>query len=977
MKIFFIVIIVILSFSFAFAQEIPESVIKKYNLNENSTFFEIKKAMNSYWESTGVDGGYRYKSGQKEKAAGWKLYKRWEYYWEQRVDQKTGKFPTKTAIEEAYSKRMDINQENDFSENWVSLGTNFSSGGYAGIGRINCIAFHPSDANTYWVGSPSGGIWKTTNNGTNWTILNNNLSVIGVSDIAVPSDFATSNTIYIATGDRDGGSMWSLNGGQNNDNNTIGVLKSTDDGNNWFATGLTFTISQNKMVFRLLIHPTNSQILIAATSDGIYKTTDGGTSWTKKEGNMWKDMEFNPGDPNIIYASSAVYSGVYINKSTNGGENWTFALINASGRRGELAVSSNNPSVVYMLISNSSQYLLGVFKSTNNGASFSQVNTNVTQNMLGYYSNGLGTDGQGSYDLCIAASPTDANTVFLGGINTWKSTDGGVNWTICNMWTSHPSYNFVNAPVAHADKHVLAFQSGSVLFEGNDGGIYKTTNGGSSWIDRSNGLVISQIYRISVSQNSVNKVMTGLQDNGSKLFNNSLWTDVTGGDGMECIIDYSSDTYMYATYVRGEIYRSSNGGVSFPVTISNNISPVPTGAWVTPYIMDPLTSTTLYAGYDKVWKTTNRGDSWTTISQVLSSSDKLRSLAAAPSNPSILFTADRTNLWKTTDGGATDWTIVTQPATSNFLTYITVKNNDPNTLWITYGGYDANRVFESTNGGSNWTNISSGLPNIPIMCIVYYKSATDRNVLFAGTDVGVYVKDGSSNWVLYSNGLPNVVVTELDIYYNASGNKLRAATFGRGLWETTIEAALPVEISSLSGFVEKNSVTISWNTTLEINNKGFEIERMTQGSGIWQKVGFVQGHGNSNNIIHYSFTDYKLSSGSYKYRIKQIDYNGNHQYHLMNSSFTVGVPESYFISQNYPNPFNATTKIEYGIPNDSKVKIVVFNQLGQEVVTLVNQFQRAGFYSFQFKADNLPTGVYYCKITSNEFSDVKKLLLLK
>ena len=189
-------------------------------------------------------------------------------------------------------------------------------------------------------------------------------------------------------------------------------------------------------------------------------------------------------------------------------------------------------------------------------------------------------------------------------------------------------------------------------------------------------------------------------------------------------------------------------------------------------------------------------------SQVLSASQKLRSIEIAPSNSNVLYAADRSNMWKTTDGGATNWTSVTLPALSgNYITYIAVKNNDPNTLWFSLGGFSSgSKVYESTDGGTSWTNISARLPNLPVMCVIQYKQATDRHVLFAGTDVGVYVKDAAAkaNWVSFNTNLPNVVVTELEILYTGGTDKLRAGTYGRGLWETNIDAALPVEISSFA-----------------------------------------------------------------------------------------------------------------------------------------------------------------------------------
>ena len=983
-----LLIIIFLSFSSFFysQQNSAKKLLTILGEEQSFTFYEIQKSFNDYWDPYNVKGGYYFESGENKKAPGWKLFKRWEWYWEQRVNIETGDFPNTTSDIEYEKSMSTLNKVTALNENWVNLGTSSSAGGYAGIGRINCVAFHPSDANTFWVGSPSGGIWKTTNGGSSWTILNNNETVLGVSDIAIASDYATSNTIYIATGDRDGGSIWSLGGGQGADNVSVGVYKSTDGGANWSATGLTFTKSTGVRMYRLLIDPTDNTILLASTSNGIYKTTNSGTSWSQKDVNRWIDMEFKPGDHNTVYGSSYGYNPGYLAKSTNNGESWGYLSIGANGYRNEIAVTPNNSSVVYLLACNNSGGLLGVYKSTNSGTSISQVNTNTSQNMLGYYSDGSGgTTGQGTYDLCIAASPSDVNTVFIGGVNTWKSTDGGVTWMISNMWTSYFVYNKSGAPVAHADKHALAFQNSSTLFEGNDGGIYKTTNGGTNWTDLSNGLVISQLYRIGVSQTSANTVLTGLQDNGSKLFNDGSWSDVKGGDGMECIVDYSDVNYMYATYVRGQISRSTNGGLSFPTDISANIpGGQPTGAWVTPYIMDPTNSSTLYAGYDKIWKTTDRGNNWTSASQTLSSSTKLRSLAIAPSNTNVLYTADLTNMWKTTNGGATNWSSVTLPASSNSLTYIAVHDTDPNTVWITFGGYSAGaKVYESTNGGSSWNNISTSLPNLPVMCIVQNKSVTDRNVLFVGTDLGVYVKDGTNNWAAYNTGLPNVVVTELDIYYSGGGtDKLRAGTFGRGLWETEINAPLPVELSSFIAKSSDDGVRLEWVTETEVNNYGFEVERQVSSeqltAGNWEKIAFLEGYGNSNSPKEYSFIDRGIIYGNFSYRLKQIDNDGTYEYSEVVDVNAGDIPDGVVLEQNYPNPFNPSTTIKFALAETQNVELKIYDVLGNEAATLFNGMADGGkVYEAEFNATSLSSGIYFYRLETDSKAENRKMLLLK
>jgi photosystem II stability/assembly factor-like uncharacterized protein len=887
----YLIVILLINSIFISAQVNPTTAINEIDIDENSTFFEIQEKMNEYWKSQNIENGYVFKNGEKSKVPGWKSYKRWEYFWQSRVNNETGEFPQTSSTDE-YQKYLDKNnslhKENSFSANWLNLGSNTTPGGYAGLGRINCIAFHPADENTFWVGSPSGGIWKTTDGGNTWTILNNNQLVLGVSDIAVTSNYATSKTLYIATGDRNGGSMWSLAGGQRADNNSIGILKSTDGGATWNTTGLTFLAKDGKSTYRLLIHPTNNSILLAATSNGIYKTTDAGVTWGLKTANRWIDMEFKPGNPNIIIASSLnMNASSVINRSTDNGETWSNYIVEAGGYRNELAVSANNPNIVYMISSSNMSGLKGVYRSTNSGESFARVDDG-TKSMLGYYSDGSGENtGQGWYDLTIAASPIDANIVFIGGVNTWKSTNGGTSWVINNMWTSSTFYNKSSAPVVHADKHALVFHNNGTLFEGNDGGIYKSVNGGLSWTDLSNGLEINQIYRIGVAQTNASTILTGLQDNGTKLYKAGFWSDVKGGDGMECIVDHTNPNYMYATYVNGQISRSTNGGTSFATNISANIpGGQPTGYWVTPYVMDYANSAILYGGYDKIWKTTDRGNNWTSISQVLDSVYLLQSLAIAPSNSNVLYAANRTKLWKTTNGGATAWSPVTLISTSNSLTYVSVKDTDPNTLWITYGGYTENfKVFQSTNGGETWTNISLGLPNLPIMSIVHQRSITDRNVLFVGTDVGVYMKDGINPWVSFNNGLPNVVVTEVEIFYGNQPNKLRVGTYGRGLWET--EIATPVSVGDSPFSVSSYNLEQNYpNPFNPITNISYQLkeEGLVQlkvynmlGQEVAQLVNEIKSRGNHR----LSFDAKDLPSGMYIYSLRVNEFIQNHKMTLL------------------------------------------------------------------------------------------------
>ena len=676
------------------------------------------------------------------------------------------------------------------------MGPSYTSGGYAGLGRLNCVAFRPGDANTLYVGAASGGIWKTSNGGSTWTPLGDNNTVLGVSDIIVIA--GTPDVLYIATGDKDGGSMWSLGGGQFNDNNSVGVLKSTDGGATWSTTGLSWTASLNRTVSRLLKDPGNNSVLYAATSIGIYKTADAGASWTLQQSGSFIDMEMNPSSSSTLYASTKDYWGnPKIYYTTNGGTSWyTSKTFASTDYRVDLAVTAANSNYVYAIVANRGGGLTGIEQSINSGAAFSQVFSGTTTNMLNWDCNSTASGGQGSYDLCIAADPTDENIVFVGGINTWRSTDGGSSWSLSNHWTSTWG---CGVSEVHADQHFLAYQNGtSVLYECNDGGLYKTTNNGSSWTHHGSGLVTSQVYRLGVSQSASNYVMTGLQDNGSKAYIGGSWSDVMGGDGFECAIDPTTTTTQYGSLYYGRFKRTTNTW-SWETDITHNgSSPInglnETGHWCTPFLIDPNTNTTLYVGMKNVWKSTNQGSAWTKLSPWSSSGSTLRSLAVAPSNSNYIYTATQSSFYRTTDGGS-NWSANLAgplPTSSRSITYISVKSNDPQTVWVSMGGYDAYGVYESTDGGSTWVNISTGLPSLPVMCVIQNKQNTSQVELYAGTDVGVYVKVGTSNWTLFYNGLPNVVVTELDIYYDnttPANSRIRAATYGRGLWESDLYTA--------------------------------------------------------------------------------------------------------------------------------------------------------------------------------------------
>jgi len=272
--------------------------------------------------------------------------------------------------------------------------------------------------------------------------------------------------------------------------------------------------------------------------------------------------------------------------------------------------------------------------------------------------------------------------------------------------------------------------------------------------------------------------------------NGTNWTHIQGADGMECIIDYTNSNIIYTSSQSGGLNRSNNGGLSYS-GITSGITE--SGDWVTPYIIHPTNPDILYAGFQNVWKTTNKGTSWTKISN-FTGTNTMKALCIAPSNPNYIYGIKGNTLYKTTNDGAT-WSNITAglPTSSAQMTYIAVSYTNPDHIWVTFSGTSAaNKVFKSTNGGSTWTNVTINLPNVPVNCIVYQNGTSDG--LYVGTDIGVFYIDNTlSNWQDFSTGLPHVVINELEIHYGAS--KIRGATFGRGIWQSdlfSIPAAPPI-----------------------------------------------------------------------------------------------------------------------------------------------------------------------------------------
>lgn len=770
--------------------------------DSTQNFYSIQQEFNNYWQNKTYERG-----------KGYKAFRRWEWFTEPRVypsgDLKLGS--RSKAFEEfqkyliqnpAAAKKINSTTATSSTGNWTPMGP-YGSPINGDAGRITFIRFMPGNLNTIFVGTGAGGLWVSTNGGSTWSTNTNSLTILGCSDLAI--DPLNTNIMYLATGDVDAG-----------DTHSIGILKSTDGGLTWNTTGLNWQVSNTRRIGRLLINPLNPNILFAATSQGMYRTNNGGTNWTLLKIGNFKDMEYKPGDTSTVYG---VTTGGFFRSLTGGNTPASFTQITSgitsAGVRMCISVTPADPNYIYILASATDNSFGGLFRSTNSGTNFTLMSS--TPNIFGWDPAGSDVGGQGWYDIACGVSPTNKDEIICGGVNTWKSLDGGATWNLNTHWYGG------GAPYVHADLHAVEYVSGTTCYLGNDGGIARTTDGGASWTTINGQMNIAQSYRIGQSTTTANYVLSGHQDNGTNLLNGTTWTSVYGGDGADCFVDWNNNNTLVESYINGAFHISNNAGASWSSIVTGLTG---TGAWVAPIIQSPQVSSTYYCGYQQVFKSTNKGSSWSQMGNI-SGGGEILYLAAAPSNSLVLYAATNANLYKTTNGG-TNWTNITTglPAGSAQITRMAVDNTDANNVFVTFSGYSAtNKVFSSTDGGLNWVNISNGLPNLPVNCIIYSNNLNDA--IYVGTDVGVYYRDGSmTSWTPFMTGLPNVVVNDFEIFYPT--NKIRAATYGRGVWQSDLNydpVALPTAYYSIAyssacvntAFVfndQSSNAPIAWNWTL-------------------------------------------------------------------------------------------------------------------------------------------------------------------
>ncbi|MES2765041.1 MAG: T9SS type A sorting domain-containing protein [Bacteroidota bacterium] len=750
-------------------------------------------------------------------------------------------------------------------------------GPYTVGGRVKSVVVHPTNPQIVYIGSAAGGAWKTTDGGDNWLPIFDNENGIAFGSLAI--DPNNPEVLYAATGEASGNIDAYL---------SSGVFKTLNGGTTWKLMGLTEVGAFSK----IFVHPKNSGLVIAGGAKGhpgFYKSIDGGTTWKKTFKESISDITINPANENEFFIG-ATGKGIY--HSTDGGETWSLRSNGLPFTVGRISVqqAATNPDILYTLLEAGAQGAEGeIFKSSDHGA----IWVSVYQGGASFF------NGQGWYDNYLEINPKNPDIVLAAGIDIFKTKDGGKSWVNTTFSYSGGS--------THPDQQHAAFSPSNptIIYAGNDGGMYKSIDGGTYWDPINNNLAITQFYDMAIDHSQPDLSYGGTQDNGTLGTSTSDWNSIYGGDGFHVAVNHDDPNIIYgevagdANSIPWRINRSTGQGGR----ITNGI-PYTTDAayWSAPLVVNPLDGGNIFHGRHAIYASYDAGDSWETISPTYAS--PITAIGVSPVTDGIIYTGSQNGeVYATKDGGYDTWVNVSRNGLVNrFVTDISCSPIDANTAYIAFSGYGTPHLFKTTDLGKTWVNISAGLPDVPHNAIALHPQ--NPNIIFVGTDIGVFATfDGGSTWVPYGTGLPRTPIADLEIHKTKP--VLRAATHGRSMWEVDLanEAVATSEITAPTGgekIIGTGSQDISWY--------GFtgavKVEFSPNNGEYWKEIGA----GIAGNSLRWQVPNTPTKNA----RIRITSLTNPSQLKISNT-FTVLAREKGSIIQESGVPF-----IPYGLVYDGK-----------------------------------------------------------
>lgn len=720
-------------------------------------------------------------------------------------------YPNKDIPMDKYFKAIH-DKENLISKSSSITNANWYQVGPSNIGgRISALDYDPVN-NFLYAGAAAGGVFKSTDLGITWIPKTDFFPSLSVGALVI--DPINPAVLYCGTGEANI-STDSYAG--------FGMLKSIDYGETWFVSGLEDSrhiaeIEIHPLNSNTIYVAVSGGLYSKSEHRGIYKSTDAGTSWSRvlflNDSTSAIDVAVDPGNPDIVYAAmwerlrgpsfrkaAGINTGIY--KSTDGGTTWNQLITglptpNPILGRISIAVAPGNPNYVYALYKQASSpngsdnFFHSFYKSTDKGNNWTLMPAGILPGEFSSF---------GWYFGLLEVDPGNPEIVYCGDIDLFKSTNGGSSWQ--NITFSY----FGTFDEQHPDQHALWINPADPdnLICGNDGGIFTTSVGTNPWT-KSYELPISQFYASEIDYLQPQIKLGGTQDNGTLKSNGLVdnWDFIYGGDGFHTKVDYSNSNIIYAESQWGGIGRSTDGGLNFS-GIDNGIDFTRTN-WSTPYVIDLLNPQILYFGTYKLHRTTNRGNIWTEISPDLTRGPNGRlgtitcvSSAVESDNTTrvIYVGTDDAKLSVSTNSG-TNWVDRTGVLPQRYITDVLADKRSPATAYVTLSGYNLDEtnphVFRTTNYGVNWFDISGNLPDVPVNSIIIEYNAD--SILYVGTDAGVfYTENLGAEWAVLGTGLPNSPV--FDLNYHQPTQKLVAGTHGRSLFE--------IDLTGITGINQDNN----------------------------------------------------------------------------------------------------------------------------------------------------------------------------
>jgi hypothetical protein len=713
-----------------------------------------------------------FETHEKGKGSGWKGYQRWrnanEYkYYPDGVRATVDPYLVEEAFQ-SFKRNSATTNKNIFGNGWNQLGPfriDSVSGAYStGLGRVEDHYVDPSNPNTMYLGSRSGGFWKTTDGGSTWQGGSTDfLMASGVNTISVSPTNSDSIVINVRN---------SRNG------NSHGLYRSIDGGNTWNVSNFSPTnigsggLGSSFKIYKVSYHPRVSNLIFIGTSNGVYRSDDNLATWTLLlTSSDIQEIQFHPTNNNILYLYDSYYWGAnknYVMRSIDQGLSYTQSTqitANLENTSVHLSVSNECANCLYFASDN------GIWKSVDEGMNFTFL-SNPDQSCGGFAVNDL-----------------DTTKMIYGYLDIEASTNGGVNFNQVTSWSlgsttgagsgNQTSFN-TSTDYVHADLHPAKCVNG-VFYIGTDGLFCKSMDNGITWENLSQGVAIRENYKLGVSQSNHFRSISGSQDNGTSIKHQNTWIEFYGADGMEGLIHPLNDDWMIGSLQYGGRRRTKDGGITQDGVSPPGQSGSGNGGWEAPITYDPNNQMSIYNFGTAIFKSENFGSSWDSIGVPSVITGTISQSAIAENNSNIIVISQGSEIEKSVDGGST---------------FVSIKNNLPNysiediafdpnndeVIIVVNGRYENNnqKIYKTSNGGVTWVNITYNLGNMPIRSVVI--DHTDAANIYIGAEIGVYTMPMSStSWSLYNTDLPNTTIEELEIVYGS--NTIKVATWGRGVWE--------------------------------------------------------------------------------------------------------------------------------------------------------------------------------------------------